>query len=74
MNVIAMPASANFTAEQALQSALSYQTLGVPLTDVLIVGYDQKGELVLRSSHMTCAEALFMLEKAKQWAITGGNP
>lgn len=73
-NVIALPASANFTAEQALQSALSYQDLGVGLTDVMIVGYDQQGGVVIRSSHMTCAEALFLLEKAKQWALTGGNP
>jgi len=27
--------------------------------------------LAVRSSHMTCAEALFLLEKARAWALGG---
>jgi hypothetical protein len=69
-NVIALPASTNFTAEQALQSALG---LEVSLSDVLVVGYDADGALYVRSSRMTCAEAVFLLEKAKQWAMSGGH-
>ncbi|MGE0349827.1 hypothetical protein [Hydrogenophaga sp.] len=68
MNVIALPASTNFTPEQALNSALSHD-----LADVLVIGYDQDGELVIRSSRMTCAEAAFLCEKAKNWALTGGQ-
>ena len=40
--VIALPASENYTAEQALQSALQAE-----LTDVMIIGYDFEGELFL---------------------------
>lgn len=68
MNVIALPASTAFTPEQALESAKA-----LDMTDALIVGYDQDGVLVVRSSRMTCAEALFLLEKAKQWAMSGGQ-
>jgi hypothetical protein len=67
-NVIALPASTNFKPEQALHSALSF---GDDLTDVLVVGFES-GELIIRSSHMTRAEALFMLEKAKEWVMSGG--
>lgn len=66
-NVIALPASTNFNAEQALASALA-----LDMTDALVIGYDGAGGLVVRSSRMTCAEALFMLEKGKEWAMRGG--
>lgn len=68
MKVIALPASTNFTPDQALNSALS---LGMAYA--LIVGYDEDGVLVVRSSRMTCAEAVFLLEKAKNWAMSGGE-
>lgn len=68
MNVIALPASTAFTPEQALQSAQS-----LDLTDALVVGYDKDGILCIRSSRMTCAEAVFLLEKAKHWAMSGGQ-
>jgi hypothetical protein len=67
MNVIALPASTAFTPDQALDSAKA-----LDMTDALVVGYDQDGVLVIRSSRMTCAEALFLLEKAKGWALSGG--
>jgi hypothetical protein len=66
--VIALPASTNYTAEQALQSALQME-----LTDVMVIAYDFEGELFVRSSRMTRAEGLFMAEKAKQWAMNGGE-
>jgi len=68
-NVVALPASATMSAEQALLSALEF-TRENNLTDVLIAGYDADGVLIVRSSRMTRAEALFMLEKTKEWAMT----
>lgn len=65
--VIELPASAHFSPEQAMASAAK-----MDLSDVLIVGYEN-GTLVVRSSHMTRAEALFLLEKAKDWAMNGGQ-
>lgn len=70
MNVIALPASTNFKPEQALKSA---QDMSGTLTDVLVIGYVD-GELFIRSSHMTCADALFLVKKAEAWALSGGNP
>ena len=66
--VIALRASENYTAAQALQSALQAE-----LTDVMVIGYDFEGELFVRSSKMTRAEGLFMTEKARHWAMTGGT-
>ena len=66
-DVIALPASTTFQPEQALKSALD---LG--LTDALVVGYDAEGALCIRSSQMTRAEALFMAEQARDWALRGG--
>lgn len=68
MNVISLPASTTFQPEQALASAQQ-----MDLSDVLVVGYDADGFLFVRSSNMTCAEALFLLEKAKTWALSGGQ-
>ncbi len=68
-NVIALPASTNFRPDQALKSAMD---MGDRLSDVMVVGYDDEGVLFVRSSHMTRAEAVFMLEKAKEWAMYGG--
>lgn len=67
MTVIALPASVNYTAEQALNSAIMSG-----LTDVLILGYDAEGVLIVRSSKMTRAEGLFMAKKAERWAMEGG--
>ncbi|MEC9268496.1 MAG: hypothetical protein VX464_20725 [Pseudomonadota bacterium] len=40
------------------------------LTDVIVVGYDSEdGRVVIRSSRMTRAEALFLLEHAKLHAM-----
>ena len=66
--VISLPASTNYTAEQALQSALQME-----LTDVMVIGYDFEGELFIRSSKMTRAEGLFMVKKAEEWSMYGGT-
>ena len=67
MNVISLPASKSFQPKQALISAMEFD-----LTDVLVIGYVD-GELIVRSSKMTCAEALFLLERGKVWALSGGR-
>lgn len=66
--VISLPASVNYTAEQALQSALQ-----AALTDVMIIGYDEDGDLFIRSSKMTRAEGLFMVKRAEEWTMHGGT-
>jgi hypothetical protein len=65
--VIELPASVNYTPEQALHSALKAN-----LTDVMVLGYDEDGELFVRSSKMTRAEGLFMTERAREWSMHGG--
>lgn len=65
--VIELPASTNYTAEQALHSALK-----ADLIDVMVIGYDEDGDLFIRSSKMTRAEGLFMVEKAREWSMYGG--
>jgi|APGre2960657404_1045060.scaffolds.fasta_scaffold249199_2 hypothetical protein len=67
-NVVELPASNNYTAEQALQSAMKKN-----LTDVMVIAYDDDGDLFIRSSKMTRAEGLFMLEKAKEWTMYAGQ-
>lgn len=71
-NVIALPASVNYTAEQALCSALDFcREKG--LTDVIVLGYDTDGALYVRSSKLTRADGLFMTKKAEEWCMVGGN-
>ena len=65
--VIELPASTSYTAEQALQSALQLN-----LQDVMIIGYNNAGDLVVRSSKLTRAEGLFMIKKAEEWSMYGG--
>lgn len=65
--IVELPASVNYTAEQALASALK-----AGLTDVIVLGYDEDGDLFVRSSKMTRAEGLFMVKKAEQWCMVGG--
>lgn len=67
-NVIALPASESFTPEQALKSALEF-VRNDNLKDVLVIGYDADGVLIIRSSKMSRSDAIFILEKAKQWAL-----
>jgi len=62
-----LPASVNYTPEQALHSALKAN-----LTDVMVIGYNKGGDLFVRSSKMSRAEGLFMVEKAREWSLYGG--
>jgi len=71
-NLIRLPPTTTMTAEQALQSAL-VDAESKHLTDVLICGYDSDGDLYIRSSRMTCSEAMFLATKAARWAESGGN-
>jgi len=68
-NILRLPPSTTFTAEQALRSALSDG-----FQDVLIAGYAADGTLLVRSSRLTCAEALFLATKMARWAESGGQP
>jgi hypothetical protein len=67
--VIELPASAHYTVEQAIDSLEHRRG---ELTDILMVGYDSDNDLFVRSSHLSRAEALFLLEKAKEWVMYGG--
>jgi hypothetical protein len=55
-NLIRLPPTTTMTAQQALESAL-VDAESKHLTDVLIMGYDEDGDLYIRSSRLTCAEA-----------------
>jgi len=70
-NLLRLPPATTMTCEQALQSAL-VDAESKHLQDVLIIGYDEDGDLFIRSSRMTCAEAMFMTNKALRWAESGG--
>ena len=71
-NLIRLPPTTTMTAQQALESAL-VDAESKHLTDVLIMGYDEGGDLYIRSSRLTCAEAFFMAHKAALWAQSGGE-
>jgi len=70
-NLIRLPPTTSMTAEQALATAMTDAEEG-NLKDVLIVGYTESGELFVRSSRLTCAEAFFLASKAARWAQEGG--
>jgi hypothetical protein len=60
MKITKLPPSTTFTVDQALDDVKQMQ-----LTDVLILGYDEDDALIVRSSRMTRAEALFLIELGK---------
>ena len=61
--IIDLPSN-NMTAKQALESAMR-----LDLNEVLILGYDAEGELKVRSSQMTRAEALYLTELGRVHAL-----
>jgi hypothetical protein len=71
-NLIRLPPTTTMTAMQALQSALVDAETS-HLQDVVICGYDADGDLYIRSSRLTCAEAFFLASKAARWAQNGGE-
>lgn len=62
--VIELGAHSNMSVKDALNFALRED-----LADVVIVGYDQEGKIVIRSSHMDRANAFYLLEQAKLHAL-----
>jgi hypothetical protein len=59
-NVARLPASDHMTVEQALD-----YTKKDGLTEVLIIGHDADGDLIIRSSHLSRKDALWLLEQGK---------
>lgn len=59
-NVHYLPAHCNLKVDEAFTVAMRNN-----LKDVLIIGDDQNNNFVSITSHMTRADALFLLEKAK---------
>lgn len=70
-NLIRLPPATSMTAQQALDTCMTDAEIGF-LKDVLIIGYDEDGDLFIRSSRLTCAEAFFLAHKAARWAQEGG--
>lgn len=67
-SVLPFPVSTTLTPEQALASALANATAGL-IQDVLIVGYDEVGELFVRSSRMDRKDALWLAEQLRKYAL-----
>lgn len=68
--ITAFPASTTFTPKQALLSAMEFVD-NDNMQDVLIVGYDGGGRLLVRSSRMDRKDALWLAELLRDWALTG---
>lgn len=67
-NVLNFPATTTLTPEQALHSALKFAK-EYGLQDALIVGYDEDGELFVRSSRMDRKDALWLAEQLRLYAL-----
>lgn len=67
-NVLCFPATTTMTPLQALHSALAFAKQD-NLQDVLIVGYDGDGELLVRSSCMDRKDALWLAEQLRLYAL-----
>lgn len=68
--ITSLPATTTFTTRQALLSAMEFAD-NDNLQDVLIVGYDGDGALIVRSSRMDRKDALWLAELLRNWAING---
>lgn len=71
-NVIALPASDTFTPEMAINHVAGL-CQAKTIQDILIVGYDSDGDLIIFSSRMNRADAVFLLEQAKGWVMREGQ-
>lgn len=67
-NVLAFPATTTMTPTQALLSALEFAN-NDNMQDVLIVGYDGDGQLLVRSSRMDRKDALWLAEQLRDYAL-----
>lgn len=73
MNTIhELPATVTFTPELALKSMLNFCDQD-DLQDVICLGYDSSGVLVIRSSKMDRKDALWLAEQLKAWALDPYN-
>ena len=66
--ITSLPASTTYTPKQALLSAMEFAD-NDNLQDVLVVGYNKEGELIIRSSRMDRKDALWLSELLRQWAL-----
>jgi hypothetical protein len=66
MSLIFLPASTTFTPEQALHSALQDVDR---LDRLIIIGTYPDDDLFIRSSRMTCAEALWLVKRAERYTL-----
>ncbi|MFA6064012.1 MAG: hypothetical protein WC736_15595 [Gallionella sp.] len=67
-----LPPTTTFTPEQALQSALDFAQ-DDELPEVLIVGFDKEGVLLVRSSRMDLKDALWLCESLRTYILNGGE-
>lgn len=67
-NILSFPPTTTMTPQQALLSALEFAN-NDNLQDVLIVGYDGAGELLVRSSRMGRKDALWLAEQLRLHAL-----
>jgi hypothetical protein len=67
-NVLSFPATVTMTPKQALLSALEFAN-DDNLQDVLVVGYDGDGVLLVRSSRMDRKDALWLAEHLRRYAL-----
>lgn len=67
-NVTTFPASENMSPIQALLSALDIAKAG-ELKEVIVVGFDDNEDLVIRSSKMTNRDALWAAEVLRKYAM-----
>lgn len=63
-DVLRFPPSSTLTVDQALDSAKQRGP-----KDVVVVGVTEDGDLITRSSRMTRAEALWIIEQARRWLL-----
>lgn len=68
MNLLHFPATDTLTPKQVLQSAMRFAD-NDNLQDVLIVGYDGDGELLIRSSRMDRKDAVWLAEQLQLHAL-----
>lgn len=64
-DILDFPPSDTMTPKQALLSALAFAE-NDDLQDIVIVGYDGGGELLIRSSRMSRKDALWLAEMLRQ--------
>ncbi len=62
--ISALPPSSTMTPDQALASVSQFEP-----SDVIIIGYDCRGEFFTRSSRLTKQEALWLTEKLREHVL-----